>query len=370
MSTRANKKDDWFASMIKRILMLVCAGLLVLSYLSMYVNPAKAWYMTIFGLMFVPLCLVNVFLLIWALLRRSWTAVLPLLALLPAFFSLDNFVRFRGFDSEGPTNTANGKNIKIISYNVGRFSMITGHKNWESCADSVMDMLKSREADIICLQEVYHDNSDELRKYLKRRFKGYDIQYFLNINSWSCAGNVIISRYPSKRKGKIDFKNSANMAMWSDYNIGGKKVRIYNCHLQSYAISLPRIAESFGKDYKSAVRDTEEKVKQSIMLRPNQVGVILSHIGRCSSDVIITGDFNDTPMSYTYHKLIKGRKDSFVEAGHGTGGTFYCLGPFLRIDYVLYPPEFEAIDHRVLRRKFSDHYPIETVLRISQVERK
>ena len=54
-----------------RVLMLIAAALLVLSYASAFVNPAKAWYMMLPGLFFFPLALLNLFLLVWAVVRRS-----------------------------------------------------------------------------------------------------------------------------------------------------------------------------------------------------------------------------------------------------------------------------------------------------------
>ena len=63
--------------------MIISAALLLLSYVSTYVNPAKAWFMTIFGLLFAPLLLCNFLLFIWAILRKSKALVIPFLALLP-----------------------------------------------------------------------------------------------------------------------------------------------------------------------------------------------------------------------------------------------------------------------------------------------
>ena len=51
----AEKKKKGIGHMLfgltARTFMLMNAGVLVLSYLSMFVNPAKAWFMTIFGLL-------------------------------------------------------------------------------------------------------------------------------------------------------------------------------------------------------------------------------------------------------------------------------------------------------------------------------
>ena len=73
---------------------------------------------------------------------------------------------------------------------------------------------------------------------------------------------------------------------------------------------------------------------------------------------LAVGDFNDSPLSYTYFRLQRGRKDSFVKAGKGFGATYRALWPLLRIDYILYPPELEAVSFEVLSAPYSDHNPI------------
>ena len=73
---------------------------------------------------------------------------------------------------------------------------------------------------------------------------------------------------------------------------------------------------------------------------------------------LVLGDFNDNPLSYTVHRLSRGRRDTFVQAGKGFGATFRTLWPLLRIDYILYPPGLEAVSYEVPRVKYSDHYPI------------
>ena len=47
--------------MTSRIVMLAAAAPLLLSYLAMVVNPTKAWYMSLFGTLFLPFFLLNLF---------------------------------------------------------------------------------------------------------------------------------------------------------------------------------------------------------------------------------------------------------------------------------------------------------------------
>ena len=81
----------------------------------------------------------------------------------------------------------------------------------------------------------------------------------------------------------------------------------------------------------------------------------------------MVGDFNDNPVSYTYYRLSKGRKDSFVDAGRGISPTYYYLWPMLRIDYILYPKRFQATGYKVFDVNYSDHYPIMSVLNIDKL---
>ena len=355
---RTGKKKSLFFGITSRTLMSISALLLIVSYLSMYVNPAKAWFMTIFGLLFLPLVLCNLILFFWAIFRRSKAVVIPLIALIPAMLLTGKFVRFTGPEDESEDG------VKIVSYNVGRFRLSQDGLSPEACADSVMTFLEASDADIICLQEFYMKDSGKVLAYLSRKMKGYDVKYFVNVNEHGCCGNVTMSRYPAVEKGRIAFEHSANMALYSDYVIGNEKVRVYNCHFESYNISLSRLAASMEKDYRKTVMDTEEKMKKSIIRRPKQVDEVLKDIDRCDESVIVAGDFNDTPMSYTYLNLCRTRKDSFEEAGHGSGATFAKLSPFLRIDYILFPEMYRAVSHKVIHKGFSDHYSIEVVIYI------
>ena len=81
-------------------------------------------------------------------------------------------------------------------------------------------------------------------------------------------------------------------------------------------------------------------------------------------EAFVCGDFNDDPMSYTYFRMSRGRKDSFREAGHGFAATFARLWPVLRIDYIMLPDRFDALEHSTPRVKFSDHYPVVSTIEL------
>lgn len=344
-----------------RTFMLMNAGALVLSYLSMYVNPAKAWFMTIMGLLFIVFFTVNLILLLWAIRRRSKALVIPLLALLPSFFLIGRYVQFHG------RNDVSDASLTLVDYNVGKFVMYPSHsrlENDEACADSVFAYLRRIDADIICLQEFHSPQGVDVKDFLAGYLPGYEVEYFTHVNRRGAYGNVILTRFPVVGRGKFDFDESTNLAVYADLDLGGEVVRVYNCHFESYSVSLPRLVKAISNREDGKVQEAEEKMRNSITRRPQQVDEVLEDIRNSPVESIVTGDFNDTPMSYTYQQLKRGKKDSFVEAGRGMGGTYSGLWPFIRIDYVLLPEKYEALYHKVERKRLSDHYPIVTRLKI------
>lgn len=340
------------AGFTSRVLMSAAAGLLVLSYLSVVVNPAKAWILVVFGLLFVPLAILNLVLLIWAIKRRSKAFLIPLLALLPSLFFVGRYVQM----SDGSGEDVAENRMRIVSYNVGRFALGDMDSRKE-CRDSIVAFLKGKDADIICLQEFRADDPASVKSYLSKIFKGYNSAYYLYTQKRGCYGNVTLTRFPIKDKGKLIFDNSTNLAIYTDIVAGGSTLRIYNCHFESYNISLSRLVKSMGRD-SELLKETEVKMKNSISRRPKQVDQVFRHIAESPVESIVCGDFNDSPMSYTYYKMSQGREDSFIRAGKGFGATYSGLWPLLRIDYVLYPERLRAVGHCSPKVRFSDHYPV------------
>lgn len=363
MAKKKNKGGRFFG-ITSRVLMLILAGLSVLSYGSMLINPAKAWSLSLFGLMFVPLSIANLVLLLWAVKRRSRSFVIPFLALLPSFFFIGRYVQ-----AEEPDLTqVQDPTLTIMTYNVGRFSLHDrnrGVKDRIQCADSIFTFIRKHNPDIVCLQEFRISDVEKVRSYLKSQMQDYNVEFYLfPMSGGSAFGNVTLSRIPVKGKGKIKFEESANLAIYTDYQVQGRSFRVYNCHFESYNISLPGIIRGLLQADRSVFSETGQKMKRSITRRPKQVDKVFRDIEQCPVESFVCGDFNDNPMSYTYLRMTRGRKDSFREAGYGFGATFARLWPLLRIDYILFPDRFRALTHKTHRVPFSDHYPVITTIEL------
>lgn len=239
---RGDTHETSFRSILARMLMLLSAFLLLLTYASMVVNPAKAWYMTVLGLLFVPIVILNVFFLILAVRRGSSSFLIPLLALLP---SLILFGRYYQFSSGAEPRE--GNTVKILTYNVGHFALgrdpiFKEDGGAAACADSVVRFVLDNDADIVCLQEVNLSGEYDVVNFFKKHFPGYHIGYFMFVTDRGSYGNVTLSKFPIIGKGKLMFDKSSNLAIYTDLKIGdGEALRVYNCHFESYNISLSRI---------------------------------------------------------------------------------------------------------------------------------
>lgn len=344
------------------VLCLPFAVLLALSCLSGWFDPSKAWLMAVLGIFFIPLVIINFLLLLTGLAARSRAALIPLLALLPTLFFLGDYYRGK---PDGQTGGQEG--VRLVSYNVGRFVQASPKDKSSSRSqvrDSIKAFLLEQKADIICLQEYYVLKNEGVKVTLQKAFPGYDVNYYLYPTSRGWCGNVILSRYPRRGKGKIGFEDSSNLALWGEYDINGSRIRIYNCHFESYGISLQGVARSFLGDYRHTVSATGDKLRASILKRPAQVKAVLADVEKSPCRSVIAGDFNDNPVSYTYRMLSNGHKDTFEDAGRGFGATFRYMWPLLRIDYILSPQGVTASFHEVLRKRFSDHYPVVAGLQI------
>jgi endonuclease/exonuclease/phosphatase family metal-dependent hydrolase len=337
---------------------LGAVAFLLVSYVSIFIPPDRIWMASLFGLAYPVFLWVNVLLcLVWILIKPRYFPI-SLIAILIGWGFLSKYIQFDGVLTEKP-------GIKIISYNVKHFE-IDGDNAAKKTADKVIAFLKKKAPDIICLQEVRLRSNQIFN--LQQFIDEFDFaEHYQYARTAYFGGIVTMTRYPIVNMGEIRFENSGNMAIFTDVSIGSDTVRVFNVHLQSFQID-PKdysIIESPSITEKSDIRQISEmgsKFKRAFKMRAEQARIIRANIDWSPYPVLVCGDFNDTPFSYTYRKVRGNLKDAFIESGSGVGQTYIGKLPSYRIDYFLYSDRYTAFNFKPEKVRFSDHLPISCTL--------
>lgn len=348
---KKRKRVPWPLAFISRLIVIIAAAALVFSYLSIYINPAKFTFPLFFGLYFVPLVLLNLIILTIGISKKSGAVWITFIALLPSILFAELFIRWGD-----PVKGEEGITLKVCTYNVGLFSQ--GNSTVFS-EKGITSFIEKENAGVVCLQEFHIRDTSRI----KEMFPSYPYHYYhlFNGHGMGYFGNLTLSRFPIINKGKITFNKSTNLCIYTDIIHYGKTLRFYNIHLESHSISFTSLIKKLREKEKKIsdeIFNMHDKVAGTFKRRSLQVDTIVQHASESGLPSVICGDFNDTPMSYTYKKLVSERKDSFRESGSGFSATYSLLWPLLRIDYILYPPQFWSMSHDSPQIRFSDHYPV------------
>ena len=232
--------------------------------------------------------------------------------------------------------------LKVLSYNVRSFI----DDNGERCIDSIISMIKTINPDIVCLQEMgFSDIADSLLEPLRpmpRSLSRVDL------------GPAIYSRYPIIRAGRID---SLKEFVWADIVVKRgtteDTLRIFNNHLHTTAI---RRDDSdyienhayFEDDSLGKMRSMIHRLADNNALRAAQADTLAQMVAASPYPAIVCGDFNDTPISYTYRTVSRDLRDAFRWAGRGYSHTYRGFFDMLRIDYIFSGEEFEPLSYEVI----------------------
>lgn len=323
-----------------------------LSYLSPYVNPETCWQFSLFGIAYPWLLLANIlFVITWLMLKKKYF----LFSLACIFMGWNHFNNFVGYHLGAPPIPT--ESIKVMSFNASYifYSKANGsklRKLKEAKQKAFFEYFKGGAGiDILCGQELTKFDESILKDGLK-------LKYFHHFK-----GTSIYTKYPIKAKGEMDFEASLNSCTWVDLEIGKQRVRVYSIHLQSNKVSsdatkILKLEKLQQKEAWSDIGGMLRKVKKAALKRPEQARRIAKHMAASPHPVILCGDFNDTPQSYSYRILTEQLEDAFQQKGLGLGTTYAGSIPALRIDYILADPRFQILDHQIIKEDFSDHYPV------------
>lgn len=252
--------------------------------------------------------------------------------------------------------------LKVVSFNVG------SALDYEKTKKYFNEFIKHEDAELLCFQEFAQTDND-LKSIINvvESLKKYPYKMRMDGNT-----NVIFSKFPIILKNIIPFNNpnGANGCNYADIKLSDNKtIRIYNVHLESNSVSgiadyLTEKAEFDKKATWGKVLTMLKLVRRNARKRANQAEKIAQHIASSPYPVIVCGDFNDIPVSYTYNVISENLTDAFKVKGHGFGTTYSGNIPALKIDYILTDKKITPLSFDIPDVRFSDHFPVVSEVKI------
>ncbi len=340
--------------------------LMVLVGYSDRLNPTDHPMLSTVGMTFPVFLLINLlFLFFWMVFKwhKMWIPIVGyLLAYVPISFYLP-LNRSQDIPEEA---------LKIVSYNVCAYG---GNYKYDNGFGYVLDYLRKEAADIVCLQE-------DVDTWRGNVFKEYEKSYAYNdtcvlVNSAASMNALgIHCRYPILKRERIDYESKANgsVAWWLD--VCGDTVIVVNNHLESC-----HLTSDDRKQYRQIIRGemssdsarTESKellvkLAEANEKRAPQIRKVRSYVENHKQyPVIVCGDFNDNPISYSHHEMSQVLTDCFAETGSGIGLSYNQKAFSFRIDHFFCSEHFEPVRCKIdSRMDASDHNPLICWLKIKQ----
>lgn len=357
------KKRSFLGRLIVFLLaILAFVGLIAMamSVLSSYVDPVQFPWLAYFGLAFWVIFLYNIVILFLLLLCWSkwiWIAVLALVVSIPGCYKSFS----TGVSQEGG-------DLRIMSYNVRSFSgEDNAGKSSEEVANRIANLVLEQNPDVLCIQEFTHFMPKTgryacIQKYGELMKMPY--QYYHTKKHF--GGNVIFSKYPLTALDPEDpMGDEKEYGPVARVDAGPKgQFYVICCHLTSFQLTNSEIevlseTGQSKEEVKTKGKSILVKLKNAYERRSEEVSKMLADVPHDGRAIILCGDFNDTPLSYTYHQIKRaGFTDGFVKAGWGVGRTYAGKLPMLRIDYVWGNEQIQPMVFKRLKYKGSDHFPV------------
>ena len=356
--------------------------------------PARAFWPALFGALTTPVALALTALLALYWLRRNWrVALLPLLALgltwphvqrglalhvSPVSDAMTQAAVTTGGHPDFLPNAGRAGTVSLLSANVRIFNVYSELREpGDASSKNFIRWLATSPADVLCLQEYYNEpgGSPEGGKIFRSEAalgRGSGRHSFVSTSLTNRIGAefglAIFSRYPIVRRGTIPFgKLTQNHAMWADLARATDTIRVFNVHFQSMSMAESDIATA--TESRTGLRQKApnllRRFRNGAVARGLQVDTVLARVLRSPYPVLLAGDFNDLPYSYTYDQLADHLQNAWATAGLGIGATYHGQLPFLRIDQQFAGPQWRVLGCRVHQEiKWSDHYPLEALYQL------
>ncbi len=307
------------------------------------------------------------FVLFWLFARRKWRLCLSLAALAICYKLVVAVIGFHFFSDKKEAVTA--AHLRIMTWNVHGMGIFDKPVNKER-DEKIMEFIEKESPDILCMPEFYTVYNNAMKPYSSNILQrcGYKEFRFKDDNSLGAKiylGTAIFSKYPLRSFTDIPLHKYVYLLQCDVRLPSGQVVRTYFSHLQSFLLSngektyLEEVKHRNKEIEMSKSKTLVRRFGEAYVKRAVQADSAAGIIAQSPYPVILCGDFNDLPGSYTYTRMKGNLADAFTQKGSGFGRTFNLFSPTLRIDYIFYDPKVLSITrYRSPHTSLSDHNPV------------
>lgn len=326
-----------------------------------YLNPSS-WTLPAIGVLFFPYFAMSTLVVsvAWLIFRRwivGCVGIAMLLACGPTF--LDAMPLRFWYSSPKSERT-----FKMITFNCLH---LRDTQNENPDFNRSMHFLIHSDADFICMQELYGMGQPEIPEKFNVQLDSLLAIYPYQSTDW-CREVEFISKYPFEYL-EIKLDNDIKYGSCAGYrlDIHGRKLTVINVHLPSYLLSADErniITDAGGsRGVSGSIKEFEgsvyRKMKNAFIERAKVSAAIADYAASQEGNVIVCGDFNDVPGSWSYRLFTKkGFVDAYAQTGFGHLITFNEHMMFFHIDQILYKGDLIPLYVKKDKLNASDHYPI------------
>lgn len=258
-----------------------------------------------------------------------------------------------------PDNSTPG--FTLMTYNV---YFLLDYEGSDTPQNRTISFLLAQDADLVCLQEAPELADPNLSlKVTQAQIDSIHTRYPYRIPT--SHGMNFLSKYPARLLFDTVYSESSAVAAYQ-VQIGKREVTIVNQHMESIGLTQTdkelyhEITAHPNTDYLDEVKKhLLSKLANAAQARNKQADLTAERIEGLTGNVIVCGDFNDSPLSYAVRRFRRmGFRNAYNELGLGPGITYHANRFWFRIDHILYKGNMEARWLERLRYKSSDHYPL------------
>lgn len=346
----------WFVQLASGANVATIVVMLLVGY-SDRVNPVGHPFVATLGLTFPVFMVINLaFMVFWAFfkLRR---VIIPFIGFVLCYGPMRAFI---------PLNISHSvpdSCLKVLSYNT---YMWGGNEATEPQRWQMLEYVKEKDADILCLQEA--NFGGKFQATIDSLLNSIYPYHVMKEKTTIYDRLAIYSKYPIVRSQRVKYPQSDDFSLACWVALPDDTVLIVNNHFVTTGLT-----DAQRKDFKSMLKgnlQTKEmpslgkslvhKLGEFAQLRAPQVEAVAQFVHQHKGEsMILCGDFNDSPISYARYRMAKELNDCYIASGNGPGISYHRNGFYVRIDNIMCSDHWQPIKCVVENKvKISDHYPI------------